>query len=87
MDVAADSSNGVDAPRANPDTIAHATNRGTGALRAALISGWRTSVFLNHHLGRLYHRGDLVAFLELHLLGAELGDDRFDDVVSDLDRD
>jgi hypothetical protein len=50
--------------------------------RAALVRCWRTSVFLNHHFGRLYHRGDLVAFFEFHLLGAVLGNDRFDHVVS-----
>src|SRR5580704_8372876 len=46
-----------------------------------------TSALLNHDLGGFDHRGHLVALLESHFFGAALGDNRFDYVVADFDRD
>src|SRR5215469_1128537 len=41
-------------------------------------------VFLDHHLGRFDNCRDLIALLELQFLGAALGDDGLDDVVTDF---
>src|SRR5262249_51125155 len=50
-------------------------------------SEYRSLVFGDHHLGGLDHGGDGVPLLETHFLDAARRDDRFDEVLSDLDRD
>src|SRR5580700_3015537 len=46
-----------------------------------------TSALLDHDLGGFDHRGHLVALLEAHFFGTALGDNRFDHIVPDFDRD
>src|ERR1700677_1149432 len=46
-----------------------------------------TSALLDHDLGGFDHRGHFVALLEAHFFRTALGDDRFDHIVADFDRD
>jgi hypothetical protein len=43
----------------------------------------RASVLLNHHLSRLNHSGDGMAFCELEFIGAAARGGAFDEIVTD----
>src|SRR5277367_3957441 len=68
---------GAHSSRMSSDGRIHRPHRPTNA----------TSAFLDHDFGGFDHRGHLVALLEAHFFGAALGDNRFDHIVADFDRD
>src|SRR5271154_6727052 len=67
---------------------AHSTTMSSDAkIHRCLRPTNATSALLDHDLSGLDHRGHLVALLEAHFFRAALGDDRFDHIVADFDRD
>src|SRR5580704_8241468 len=63
------------------------TMRSDGRIHRGLRPTNATSALLDHNLGGFDHRGHFVALLEAHFFRAALGDNRFDHIVADFDRD